>query len=201
MEDEFEVVAVNYWKDVKRELKTLLPHHWKTMLLIHNSIEFTDIKNFLSKIPCNSGGVYISLTKTSDSIKPYINDTNLFVVDCVSATVFEKEDTEGCSFEPPPSNLKALAELIDKYSKRLKPDLIILDSLSQFIDFSQTSMTEGREFYDFLESLRQHRPRLPCRFILLYDHVLSKKLRTLPSFRVDMILRLEVIKEQIAWKD
>src|SRR5574341_2696538 len=132
MKDGYEVVAVNYWKSVNNEFKRIMLDFWNTFLLIHDSLEFNDIVGFLNKIPYPGKIMYISLTKTSDSIKPELKNlkSKIFIIDCVSSMVFEKKGTQDCLFEPAPSNLNEMVELIEKNLKKVEPDLIVLDSLS-----------------------------------------------------------------------
>ena len=201
MKSDYEVVAVNYWKDVKTELKKVLSDPWNTLLLIHNSVEFNQITNFLNKLPYSKRITYISLTKTHDSIKPYLNElkAEMSVVDCVSITIFERENTKNCIFESPPSNLKELMELIDKYESKFNPDFIVLDSLSQFIDFSSLSHSGDKEFNNFLNYFKNKNSTNLSKFVILYDDNLSKEFKNLPSYYMDIILKLDVIEDKIRW--
>ena len=201
MKSDYEVVAVNYWKDVKTELKRVLSDPWNTLLLIHNSVEFNQITNFLNKLPYSKRITYISLTKTHDSIKPYLNElkAEMSVVDCVSITIFERENTKNCIFESPPSNLKELMELIDKYESKFNPDFIVLDSLSQFIDFSSLSHSGDKEFNNFLNYFKNKNSTNLSKFVILYDDNLSKEFKNLPSYYMDIILKLDVIEDKIRW--
>lgn len=203
MKDGYEVVAVNYWKSVNNEFKRIMLDFWNTFLLIHDSLEFNEIVGFLNKIPYPGKIMYISLTKTSDSIKPNLKNlkSKIFIIDCVSSFIFEKKETQDCRFETTPSNLNEMIELIEKHLKAIGPDLIVLDSLSQFIDFSSISVLKGRELYSFLDYLRNRYSKTPYRFILLYDNILSKELANLPTTGVDVILKYEVIAGRIDWKD
>lgn len=199
----YEVVAVNYWKSANNEFKKIMLDFWNTLLLIHDSLEFKEIVGFLNKIPYPGKIMYISLTKTNDAIKPHFKNlkSKIFVIDCVSSMVFEKKGTQDCLFEQAPSNLNEMIELIEKDLKNIKPDIIILDSLSQFIDFSSISTLKGRELYDFLDYLKSRYSRTPHKFILLYDNILSKELANLPTTGVDVILKYEVIMGRVDWKD
>src|SRR5574337_644958 len=114
---------------------------------------------------------------------------------------FEKKGTQDCLFEQAPSNLNEMIQLIEKNLKNVNPYLSILDSFSQFIDFSSISATKGKELYDFLDFLKARYSRTPYKFILLYDNILSKELANLPTTGVDVILKYEVITGRIDWKD
>jgi len=139
--------------------------------------------------------MYISLTKSNDSMKPHLKDlkSKIFIIDCVSSMIFEKKGSQDCQFEPTPSSLNEMMELIEKYIQIVKPDLIVIDSFSQFIDFSSVSMHKGKELYEFLDQLKKKYARTPYRFLLLYDNVLSKELVNLPFTSVDVILKYEII--------
>jgi archaellum biogenesis ATPase FlaH len=203
MKEGYEVVAVNYWKSVNNEFRKITLDFWNTLLLIHDSLEFKEIAGFVNKFPYPGKILYVSLTKTNDAIKPHFKNlkSKIFVIDCVSSMIFEKKETQGCIFEPTPSSLNEMIELIEKYSKKIEPDIIILDSLSQFIDFSSISSSKGRELYGFLDYLKSRYSRTPYRFIILYDNTLSKELANLPTTGVDIILKYEVITGRVDWKD
>jgi|Deesub1362A_J573_1020465.scaffolds.fasta_scaffold14704_1 hypothetical protein len=42
-DNESEVVAINYWKEVRKELDDIFFGMWKILLLIHNSVEFKEL--------------------------------------------------------------------------------------------------------------------------------------------------------------
>jgi len=195
MREGFEIVAVNYWKSVNNEIKRILLDFWNTFLLIHDSLDFADIVGFLNKMPNPGKIMYISLTKSNDSMKPHIKDikSKIFIIDCVSSMIFEKKSSQDCQFEPTPASLNEMMELIEKYILVVKPDLIVIDSFSQFIDFSSVSMHKGKELYEFLDQLKKKYARTPYRFLLLYDNVLSKDLVNLPFTSVDVILKYEIL--------
>jgi archaellum biogenesis ATPase FlaH len=203
MKEGYEVVAVNYWKSVNNEFRRITLDFWNTLLLIHDSLEFKEIAGFLNKFPHPRKILYISLTKTNDAIKPHFKNmkSKIFVVDCVSSLVFDKKGSQDCLFEPTPSSLNEMVELLEKYTKKIEPDFIVLDSLSQFIDLSSISTSKGRELYSFLDYLKSRYSKTSYRFIILYDNTLSKELANLPSTGVDVILKFEIITGRIDWKD
>lgn len=200
-ENDSEVIAINYWKEVRKDLSKILFSFWNSLLLIHNSLEFAYLLKFLNRLPYTGKIVYISLTKTYDSIYPYFDrvDAQFHVVDCVSSQLFEQKNTEDCTFEYPPENFTEITRLIEKNLKKINPDFIILDSLSQFIDFSSVSMSDSMELHDFFIYLNTKRGSTPCRFILIYDESISNKFKQFPSFFIDIILKIEVKKGRIFW--
>ncbi|CAG0957266.1 MAG: hypothetical protein OIN86_12500 [Candidatus Methanoperedens sp.] len=197
---DLEVLAVNYWKETRKDLKKVLSEPWKTLLLFHNSKEVKEIVDFIKKLSGAKKILYISLTKTDNAIRPYFDDmeTSLFIVDCVSGGVFEKKNTRTSFYENPPSTIDEMSRLNDKYITELYPDYIILDSLSQFIDFSTTTPRNTQNLYDFLNTLKN--TRTTCKFILLYMDTSSKSVAFVPSYDVDIILKMEVISDKVYWK-
>ncbi len=195
MREGFEIVAVNYWKSVNNEIKRILLDFWNTFLLIHDSLDFADIVGFLNKMPYPGKIMYISLTKSNDSMKPHLKalKSKIFIIDCVSSMIFEKKGTQNCQYEPTPASLNEMMELIEKYILIVEPDLIVIDSFSQFIDFSSVSMYRGKESHEFLDQLKKKYARTHYRFLLLYDNVLSKDLVNLPFTSVDVILKYEIL--------
>jgi len=198
-----EVIAVNFWKFSNFQLKRILMEYWNILLLIHNTLELIQIIEFLNKIPYQGKIAYISLTKTNESIQQQLKNYKLkiSVIDCVSSQIFDKKDTKDCYFEPAPSNLKEMVELIEKTTKKVEPDFIVLDSLSQFIDFSSLSASKSRELYDFLDELKNRYSKTHYRFIILYNNVLSKELVQMPQASVDVILKYEVITGRVNWNE
>lgn len=200
-EKDSEVIAISYWKEVRKELSKILFSFWNTLLLIHNSIDFVDLTEFINRLPYRGKIVYITSTKTYDSLVPYFNkvDADFHVVDCVSSVLFEMKDTRDCTFIYPPENLVVMAKLIEKKIQEINPDFIIIDSLSMFIDFSSFSKSDNVKLQNFLKYLEDKRGSTPCRFILLYDESVSSKLGQFPSYHIDIILKLEVTKGRILW--
>ena len=201
MKDGYEVVAVNCWSEVNKNMKDTLSVFWKTLLLIHNTQEFNEIVRFLKNFSNDKKIVYISLTKTNEVIVPYFNKikSRIFVVDCASTMLFEKKNTESCFFEDPPSNLNEMIKLLDKYIDKLNPDLIIIDSISHFIDFSSVSPSESKKLLDFLNYFKDIKHSASRRFVMLFEETSRKELRCLPTYYVDLIIRLEVIIDKISW--
>jgi len=121
LKDEGELITINYWKDVKKDIDNMLFSSWDIMLLIHNSSEFKDMLDFFNKLPFSRKILYISLSRTFESINPYVKPpyfkklTKIYVVDCVSSLLFKERKNKECFYEEPPSNFKELARLIDKY--------------------------------------------------------------------------------------
>lgn len=149
---------IHCWMEAKNQLERLLLREWNILMLIHNSVEFPEIVGFINKLPYARKMAYITLNKTCNSVKPYFQRlyfrrmTKVSIVDCISKRIIKKEEIKGCHLEDPPSNLKELAVLIDNYLTTINPDLVILDSLSKFIDFS--SKDESQWLFKFLNYLK-----------------------------------------------
>ena len=204
LKEEGELITINYWKDVKKDIDNLLFSRWNTMLLIHNSSQFSDLLDFFNKLPFTRKILYISMSRTFDSIKSYLKPPNfkrltkVYVVDCVSSLLFKEKKDKGCFYEEPPSNFKELAKLIDRYILKLNPELVVLDSLKQFVDFSvEFSSSNSKIWYAFLNYLR-NRSESSRKFILLYD---GNPPKIIPRTNIDLILKLEVVRDYIPWKD
>lgn len=200
-EKDSEVIAINYWKEVKKELSRILISYWNTLLIIHHSMDFVDLVEFINRLPYKGKIAYISLTKTYDSLTPHFDkiDAKFYTVDCVSSVLFEMKDTEDCTFVYPPANLVEMAEMIEKYLDETNPDFIIIDSLSIFSNYSSLTKSDNIKFQNFFKYLENKRGNTPCKFILLYDESVSSTLGQFPSYHIDIILKLEVIKGRIFW--
>jgi len=178
------------------------------VLLIHNSVEFSDIVNFLNKIRSNEQllVLYISFINSYSHIKEILKENplhskKLFVVDCVSGFLIEVRDTIECSYRKPPSNLGQLKDLLMNNIGDKNPNIIVVDSMSQFINFSIPTEDELDEFYKFLHSIKENIWGLKDdSIILLYDDKYGQ-LQGLPTISFDMILKLEVMRGTPRWKD
>ena len=146
--------------------------------------------------------MYISFTKTYDSMRYDLKDLNgeVFVVDCVTGSLFKKESTVDCDFEQMPQKLSELNTMIDQKLRSKKVDYIVIDSLSQFFDF--TSESTGKEsIYAFTDALKNLHNMYKVKIVLLYDDNLSRHLKNLPKLFIKNIIKVEMIKEGINWKD
>lgn len=205
---EEEIVQVNYWRELRKEIKKTIGEMHGLVLLTHNSVEFSDIVDFLNKIKKDEHTtlLYISLVNSYKHIKqslekkPLVNK-KLSVVDCVSGFVLELQDEINCIYRKPPYNLNEMKELIIKNIRRVNPNIIVVDSLTQFINFSSPKETDMHELYKFLKSIKEDAMGITNdTVILLYDDKMGS-MKKLPTLFTNLILKLEVIREQIEWKD
>jgi hypothetical protein len=198
----------NYWKEAHKEIHEILQDFKGIMLLTHNSIEFTDIVDFLNKVRPGKflNLLYISLIRSYDYmtvvlLRKQLENKRIFFIDCVSGYAFpSEEEIDDCFYHKPPHTLNEMKELITFGIKNANPEIIVIDPLSQFINFSQPTEGEINDLYTFLKSLKDALGIMQNTFILLYD----SKLRTmqhLPKISADLILKVEVVKEEARWKD
>jgi hypothetical protein len=201
------IIQVNYWKKMLKETYEVVGKLHGVVLLIHNSVEFSDIIDFLNKIRDNEQllVLYLSLINSNSRIKEVLKEhplksKQLFVVDCVSGFVIELNDTSDCVYRKPPINLEELKELLLKNIACQNPDIVVVDSMSQFINFSMPTEDELSKFYLFLQFLKENILGLSDdSIILLYDDKIGQ-LQSLPTVSVDLILKLEVIRDAPRWR-
>lgn len=192
----------NYWKEVRKELPGLTRELPNVLLLIHNSAEFEQMVDFINFLPDSSMVLYVSLTKTYESLKPFfgLSKQELFIVDCVSQLLLIKEPGPHCLYARPPGSLPEIIDLVSAACKSVKPHFIIIDSLSQFIDFSSFSDLPSSVF-DFYEQLKVLDNKLYTKSILLYDENRFMSLKNVPVYYFDMIMRMEVKEQKTLWQD
>ena len=199
---EQKIIQVNYWKKMLKETNDVIDKLHGVVLLIHNSVEFADIIDFLNKIRPKKNLVvlYISLINSYSYIKEVLRENPLkskqmFVIDCVSGFLVELKDTSDCIYKKSPLNLEELKKLLLRNIAIQNPDIVVIDSMSQFINFSTPTEEELSKFYLFLKSLKEDIFGLSDdAIILLYDDKIGH-LQSLPTISVDLILKLEVIRD------
>src|SRR4030042_3191210 len=98
--EELMIVQVNYWKEIRKEINKTFESLHGLVLLTHNSIEFSDIIDFLNNLRRNQETtvLYISLINSYNNIKQTLQthplpSKKLFVVDCVSSFLLELQDS------------------------------------------------------------------------------------------------------------
>jgi archaellum biogenesis ATPase FlaH len=94
-----------------------------------------------------------------------------------------------------------MKNLIMKNIQWSNPNIIVVDSISQFINFTVPTDEELRNLYEFLLSIKEDTLGVTCdTIILVYDDRLGS-MKKLPIMFTNAILKLEVIKEKPEWKD
>ena len=200
---------INYWKEAHKEIHEILQDFRGIMLLTHNSMEFTDIVDFLNKVRPDKflDVLYISLIRSYDYmtvvlLRKELKNKRIFFIDCVSGYAFpSEEEIDDCIYHKPPHTLREMKELIAFGIKKANPEIIVIDSLSQFINFSQPTESEINDLYNFLQSLREDTLGIMQNtIVLLYDSKMGT-MQHLPKISTDLILKVEVVKEEARWKD
>jgi hypothetical protein len=200
---------INYWKEAHKEIHEILQEFKGIMLLTHNSMEFADIIDFLNKVRPGTllNILYISLLRSYDYmtvvlLRKKLENKRIFFIDCVSGYAFPSEqEIDDCIYHEPPHTLKEMKELIAFGVKKANPEIIVIDPLSQFINFSQPTESEIKDFYNFLQSLKEDTLGIMQNtIILLYDRKMGT-MQHLPKISTDLILKIEVIREEARWKD
>jgi len=204
-----EIISINYWKEVHKEISEILNNLRGIVIITHNSIEFPEIVDLLNKTKRNhfQNVLYISLVRSYDFMrlalnKKPIDNKKITFIDCVSGYAFPHEDNiDDCIYHKPPQNLEEMKQIISFGIEKCNPDIIVIDSLSQFINFSKPTENEISDLYKFLRSLKTGSINIiQDTFILLYDTRLSV-MQNLPKLYTDLILKIEIIKEEPRWKD
>lgn len=194
--------TMNFWKEIYEEMDTTLNQLQGVVLLAHNSLEFIDIIPIIEKIKGDhfSNILYISLLRSYDYMKNVLDsygsiNKHMHFIDCVSGYAFSYEDRQdNCMYYRPPQNLQDLKEILTFGLDHSGADIVILDSLSQLVNFSQPTSQELFDLYRFLQSLREKELNLSSdTFILLYDSKMTM-MRDLPRETIDHIFKIELGK-------
>jgi hypothetical protein len=119
----------------------------------------------------------------------------IYFIDCVSGFAFPEEDNiDDCMYHKPPHTLGELKDIIKFGIEKCNPDIIVLDSLSQFLNFSRPTVDELDDLYEFLGAIRQSAFNIVQNtFVLLYDNKMGV-MNSLPKTSTDLILNLEIMK-------
>ena len=204
-----EVIKINFWKEIHKEILSTLEEVSGIVLITHNSIQFPDIIDILNVTRPNQimTVLYISLTRSYEFMKSALNqkklrEKQLFFIDCVSGYAFPKENNiDDCIYHRPPSNLNEMREIITLGIQKSNPDIIIIDSISQFINFSRPTETKITDLYQFLRTIRESGLNIvQDTYMLFYDNQMDMMIN-LPKRYTDLILKIEVSKEEAFWKD
>ncbi len=204
-----EVININYWKEIHNDISATLKDLSGIVLLTHNSIEFIDIIDILNMTRPDHflSVLYISLIRSYDFMKLALDKKPLdrkqiFFIDCVSGFAFPPgENIDDCLYHKPPLGLEEMKEIIKYGIEKSNPDIVVIDSLTQFINFSRPTEQEIADLYKFLRSLRGDTLNIiQDTFILLYDSRMNM-MQNLPKTSIDLILKVEILKEEPVWRD
>jgi hypothetical protein len=119
----------------------------------------------------------------------------IYIIDCVSGFAFPTEDhIDNLLYHKPPQDLSQMKEILQFGIEKCNPDIIVLDSLSQFVNFSQSSDKELCDLSLFLQTLRNDTFNIRQKTVLLFYDTKLDSPRSLPDMAIDMMLKIEVIK-------
>lgn len=186
--------TIRCWEEVSQKIDDSLKYVSHTALFVHNAAEIEDITAIFKNLH-SSKVLYISMTRTYDAVKaslPLLASTTIFV-DCISGGVFLGSPPKNCLFKPMPADVPGLIKLIASTAAEVNPEHIIIDSISQFIDFTGRGI--DREGYDLIQKLRS----LTSKNLLLYDENMAQ-LTDFPTMLISSIYRIEVIRTKIRWE-
>ena len=201
------VVNVHHYTKIGHELAVAVRDLSGIVLFAHNSIEFTDIVDVLNLIRpgqfCTL--LYISLIRSYRYMKAALDqqplqNKRISVIDCVSGFTFPVEDRiDDCLYHKPPHDLEDMKEIIAFGIEKANPDIIVFDSLSQFINFSQPSEEDLHGLSNFLGTLRYETMNVVQNtMVFLYDDRLGAT-KYLSRMAVDTLIKLELAKDKACW--
>lgn len=201
MADDDRQYAVNYWENVNLKLEDNLSQIKSNLLFIHNSFEFIGIVDFLNRLSSGNQILYVSLTKTYNSIKPHFNKINMevFCVDCISMNLFDVENKEDCIFTPTPSNIRDFSKLMTSMPKNINPDYIVIDSISHLMGYQLEDRENNLTFMS--DVLKEMTSFSSSKLIFLYDESVSGELVFLPSVSFEKIIKANSLKDKVYWRD
>ncbi len=202
--DQCNFSSVNYWKEIEKNIDGELQNLNGLILLTHNSAEFIDLVKFLKKFRKGefSSVLYISLVRSYNYMKnalsfETLDDKRMMFIDCVSGYAFPIDDEiDDAFYHKPPKNLSELKEIIQFGIKKTNPHIVLLDSLSQFINFSQSDETDLSDLCSFLRDMKENKNHSNTNTVMLiYDSKLGL-IKNLPKNFTDHILKIEVLKDK-----
>jgi hypothetical protein len=100
-----------------------------------------------------------------------LHQKRILFIDCVSGYAFPDEDKiDDCLYHKPPSNIIEMEKIIFFGIEKVNPDIVVIDSLSQYISFSKSSIKEIINLINSIQSIIKEKYSLQkLTFMLLYD--------------------------------
>ncbi|MBD3203344.1 hypothetical protein GF327_03560 [Candidatus Woesearchaeota archaeon] len=196
------VTEIFIWKEISFAIDQEIKNTKGNLLLIHKSLDFPSLLYFFFKNFEDQSKLYLSLLRSSDYILENINDQgykteNMFLIDCVSSFLNKKAKPEkNLSHEDPPMYISELISLLEKYSREAR-DIVIIDSLSKFVDFSSSYRGNSNEFYKLIHFIRENMFLSKSNIIFLYDEK-QTHIRHIPKTHFNKILKIEAIEEGVS---
>lgn len=193
--------AVNYWENTNLKLEDSLAKIKSNLLFIHNSFEFIELVDFFNRLSKGNLILYVSLTKTYNSIKPHFDklNMNVFCMDCISMNLFDVQNTNDCVFTSTPRDIRDFSKLIKMIPDGVNPDYIILDSISHLIGYQLANRENNLTFMS--DALKEMTKASSSKLILLYDEKVSGELVFLPTVSFEKIIKASSLKDKVYWRD
>ncbi len=191
---------MNFWRGVNHEINNTLESITGVVLLAYDGMEFSDFIDILNTTNSNMHGnvLYVSLVRSYNFMKSVLQSKPLknkqvFFIDCVSGFAFPSEgDDDDCIYHKPPQNLEEMKEIINFGIKKAGPNIIVIDSLTQFLNFARCNDEELQNFTAFLDNIKSSsidQAHQTC--FLLYDAKMGR-LGGIPDVCPDLLLKIEV---------
>jgi hypothetical protein len=195
-----QIIEINYWKYVNNKFMSSFEFDGNVSLAIYKSLEFTEIVEFINKIPFLTKILYVSFTKTYDSVKNDFKELkpNIFMIDCVSSQLFTKEPEKDCIFLPEPKSLYELVDIIKDTLSTINIDFIIIDSISQF-NISYNNREEYKKLLDIKSTFKKLSSVKRFGTIFFFDEH-SALTKHIPFNAFDYVLKIEVLSESLPWE-
>jgi hypothetical protein len=169
---------MDFHKSKEEKLESNLRNLNGIVLLKHDSIEFTKIIQILNQIKPEHfiDVLYISFVRSYKYMRTAIEfnpllEKRIFFIDCVSGYAFPDEDKiDDCLYHRPPSNIKEMEKVILFGIEKSNPDIVVIDSMSQYISFSKSNINDMIDLINFIKALNKEKFNLEnITFIILYD--------------------------------
>lgn len=189
MKEPITIDEISYWKRINTEIPEILGKCHDVVCLLHDSISFIEISDMINRVPNISKLLYVSLNKTYDSIHLLtgIVKPKMLILDCVSSQLFDKEPTEDCVFVSYPESISELMKYIMSAAKQIRPQMIIIDSISQL----KIEGYDGqRKFAAFIQELRDYARINSCLIVIMHDENYLDN--TMITDLVSEIIKMEV---------
>ena len=191
---------INYWKEVEKNINSELLDLKGTVLVMHNSVEFVDLLDFIKNLRKGefTNVLYVSLVRSYNYMKNAlsfnsVDDKRIVFIDCVSGYAFPiEENIDQALYHKPPESLDELKNILKFGIEKINPDIIILDSLSQYINFSRSDEEDLHGLCNFLNQLKSDENYSTLDSILLFYDSKMGFIKNLPKDYIDNIYKIEV---------
>jgi len=200
-------IDVHHYTTIDHSLADALWDCRGVLFCAHNSLEFIDLIDILNLIRPHefSTLLYISLVRTYHYMKATLaqnplENKKISIIDCVSGFTFPVDDRiDDCFYHKPPYDLEDMKDILDFGINKAHPDIVVFDSLSQFVNFAQPSQEDLHALGNFLRSLQKELLTVEQKVaIFLYDDRLGAS-RHLIDMPVDMMIKVDLKDKSPHW--